>query len=106
MPNPYLADEIAELTRSHKQAMERMHSTSREGGEQAVRAVQLWQTFLTKVSTEEATEAGMLVYAAALERWASAKTWEVQALDALALSLGTTREALLDELAALPPTFG
>lgn len=105
MPNPYLTDEISDLTRSHKQCMDTMHSTSRTGGEQAVRAVSLWQQLVSQLSEGEATDAGMIVYQRSAERWAEAKVWEVQALDALALSLGTTRQALLDDLAAMPATF-
>ena len=105
MPNPYLTDEIADLTRSHKQAMDTMHSTSRQGGEQAVRAISLWQQLVSQLSAEDAQAAGLIVMQRAADRWEEAKPWEVQALDALALSQGKTRQALLDELAAMPETF-
>jgi predicted Zn-dependent protease len=105
MPNPYLTDEVAELTRSHKQAMQQMKQAATTQGDAGVRAVDLWQQIVALISSEEATEAGMEVYRRASEMWATSKVEEAKGLDALALSLGVTRKDLLDELAALPPTF-
>lgn len=104
MPNPYLTDEISQLTNSHKQAMDNMVRAAQTQGDAGVRAVQLWQQFIALLTPEEATEAGMVVYARALTLWQTAKVHEAAGLDALALSLGTTRQALLDELANVPAT--
>jgi len=84
--------------------MDGMFAASRQGGEQALRAIQLWGQFVALVSQLEAQEAGGIVYARANEFWANALTWEVEALDALALCLGKSRQQLLDEMAAAPPT--
>lgn len=104
MPNPYLTDEISQLTQSHKQAMENMVRAAQTQGDAGVRAVQLWQQFVALLSAEEATEAGQVVYTRALSMWATSKVHEAAGLDALAMSLGTTRQALLDELANVPAT--
>lgn len=105
MPNPYLTDEISTLTNSHKQAMDNMVRSAQAQGDAGVRAVQLWQQFVALLTVEEATEAGQVVYTRAQAMWATSKVHEAAGLDALALSLGTTRQALLDELAAVPDTF-
>lgn len=105
MVNPYKTDDIHLLANSHKQAMAKMHAAAVEQGAQGLRAVDLWQQLTAQMTAEEATEAGQIVLTKAAEYWAVAKSHEVNAIDSLALSLGTTRDALLAELAALPPTF-
>jgi len=105
MPNPYLTDEIAEATRSHKQSMTAMQQATRQAGEQGVRAVSLWQGIVAQLSQEEAIAAGLIVQQRATEMWEESKVSQTQAMDALALPLGTTRQALLDELKAMPETF-
>lgn len=104
MPNPYLTDEIGTLTSSHKQAMDNMVRAAQSQGDAGIRAVQLWQQFVALLNPAEATEAGLDVQSRAQAMWATAKVHEAAGLDALALSLGTTRQALLDELATVPPT--
>jgi hypothetical protein len=106
MPNPYLTDEISQLTSSHKQSMAQMQQASKQLGEQGVRAVSLWQGLVAQLSTDEATAAGGIVYERSLAMWEVSKLDVAKGLDALALSLGTTRQALLDEVALVPATFG
>jgi len=105
MPNPYLTDEISEATRSHKQAMTAMQQASRQAGEQGMRAVSLWQTIVSQLSQEEAQAAGVIVMQRAKDMWADALTYQAQAMDALALSTGVTRDDLLNEIKAMPDTF-
>jgi len=105
MPNPYLTDEISQLTSSHKQAMTAMQQTATQLGENGIRAVSLWQELVSQLSTDEATAAGGIVYTRALAMWETSKIDVAKGLDALALSLGTTRQALLDEVASVAATF-
>lgn len=107
MPNVYLTNEIAELTRSHTLSMDAMKRAAREQGEQGIRSVQLFTTLASMLTTEERTEAGQIVYARSLAAWNESKVHEAAGLDATAAALGTTREALLAELAAVAATnFG
>lgn len=105
MPNPYLTDEISQLTASHKQSMAQMQNASRQLGEQGVRAVSLWQDLVAQLSQDEAVAAGGIVYTRALEMWATSKLDVAKGLDSLALSLGTTRQALLEEVGKVAATF-
>ncbi len=47
----------------------------------------------------------MDVQSRATTAWDEAILWEVQSLDATALAMGVTRQDLLDQMAAVPPTF-
>jgi len=105
MPNPYLTDEISQLTSSHKQSMAQMQQVAKQLGEQGVRAVSLWQDLVAQLSQDEAVDAGGIVYTRALAMWEISKLDVAKGLDALALSLGTTRQALLDEIAKVDATF-
>lgn len=105
MANPYLTDELAEATKSHKLAMAEMERAAQTQGDKGVRAVQIWGgDILPLLSPEEALEAGGVVQANAKAMWVRAKAHEARSLDATAAAMGVTRKALLDELAAIDPT--
>lgn len=104
MPNPYLTHKIAQITQYHGLSIESMKAAAREQGLQGIRSVQLWNELASMLTPEETAEAGTLVYAASLAAWNESKTFEAAGLDAAAAATGKTRQQLLDELAALPPT--
>jgi hypothetical protein len=107
MPNPYLTHEIAQLTQSHGLSLDAMERAAKEQGDQGIRCVQLFTQLAAMLSTEERTEAGTIVYTRSLAAWNESKVHEAAGLDATAAALGTTRAALLAELAAVPATnFG
>jgi hypothetical protein len=90
---------------SHRQSMEQMANASKNQGEAAVRAISLWPKIQSLLEPNEVERFGLNIQARATTAWATAKIYQAQSLDAAALAMGTTRQALLDELAALPPTF-
>jgi hypothetical protein len=107
MPNAYLTNEIAELTRSHTLSMDAMKRAAKEQGDQGIRSVQLFTQLAAMLTNEERTEAGTIVYTRSLAAWNESKVHEAAGLDATAAALGTTRQDLLDQLAAVPATnFG
>jgi hypothetical protein len=107
MVKPYNQKAFLEADNSHRAAMERMAAASKEQGDQGIRAIQIYQTLATTLlEPDEVTEYALDVQSRATAAWEIAKAYEVQSLDATAAAMGVTRQALLDQMAAVPPTFG
>lgn len=105
MVKPHNLKAFQEADTSHRLAMDRMKQAAKEQGEQGIRSVQIYVTMATGLlEAAEVSEYSADVQARAETAWAQAKTWEAQSLDATAAAMGVTRQDLLDELAALPPT--
>lgn len=85
--------------------MEQMHSAAKLQGDLGIRSVQVFQAIAELTEGAEIVEYGLDVQLRATEAWEEAITWEVQSLDATALAMGVTRQALLDQMAAIPQTF-
>lgn len=106
MVKPHNLKAFQEADNSHRLAMERMAQAAKEQGEQGIRAVQIFQTMAaTLLESGEVQEYGLDVQSRTSAAWDIAKTYEAQSLDATAAAMGVTRQNLLDQLAAIAPTF-
>lgn len=82
-----------------------MHNAAKLQGELGVRSVQVFQTIAGLTEGSEIVDYGLDVQTRATAAWNEAINWEVQSLDATALAMGVTRQDLLDQMAAVSPTF-
>jgi hypothetical protein len=105
MVKPHNFRAFQEADNSHRQCMDQMHSAAKVQGDLGIRSVQVFQTIAELTEDDEIVGYGLDVQTRATSAWGEAIVWEVQSLDATALAMGVTRQALLDQMAAIPPTF-
>lgn len=104
MANPFLTSKLAEVTRSHELAVSGVSNAIQQAGDGSIRAIQLWQIFMSMVDVADLPAAGAIVQADATEAWATNRSHLVIALDAAAAAMGVTRASLIAELSAAAPT--
>lgn len=105
MVKPHNLKAFQEADNSHRQAMDQMHNAAKLQGDLGIRSVQVFQAIAALLEGSEVVDYGLDVQSRATAAWGEAIAWEVQSLDATALAMGVTRQALLDQMAAVPPTF-
>lgn len=106
MVKPQNLKAFQEADNSHRIAMDRMAQAAKEQGEQGERAVQLFQTLAGGLlEPDEVMDYGLDVQSRAQAAWEVSKVHEAKSLDATAAAMGVTRQNLLDQLAAIAPTF-
>lgn len=102
--NFYEQKQVQELMASHERVVATMEAAAKSLGDSGVRSVQLWQQ-AANIDPDSAAGAGVSFAAIAHAKWAANKTNIVRGIDSLALSLGMTRQQILDDLADEPATF-
>lgn len=104
MVKPHNLKAFQEADNSHRQCMDQMHTAAKLQGELGIRSVQVFQIIAGLTESTEIVDYGLDVQSCASSAWAQAILWKLQSLDATALAMGVTRQDLLDEMAAIPPT--
>lgn len=103
MADFYTAKQLNDIMSSHAQCVQALAGASQQMGSLSVRGVQLWAQ-AAAIDPATASAAGTAFAASAAAQWASNKVHLAAALDGVAASTGSTRQQLLNELAAMPQT--